>query len=343
MGQVTSIALAQQYPESKYNLLGNVSVATQIPDIQSPVIQVIKISPDPNKGEVYLQEKGGWIDRNGNEHLDKYAITKNGLKKLADGAGIKMVSSEHVLPTKCQKCAAANRAIGKPVPCGTCTNKDIAFKVTISVPQLTGDTLLVSDTNEIIYDNLTFASDKAREQFLKFMPQICEAKALNGAIRTALHLKGTYTLQELQKPFVLAYLVPNLNNKEVKEAAIQSMFASSANLYGTSAPTVEHIEAKAPEVPQIEASEADQETIDAYIDQPDEVQSLPDNTLNPKPVQPPTPQQEQSQGPRTQQTVDLHCVNCGRDISQKVYNYSVKRFGRPLCYGCQDDERWKKS
>ena len=67
---------------------------------------------------------------------------------------------------------------------------------------------------------------------MKHLPQICEAKALNGAIRTALHIKGTYTYEELQKPFVVAYLVPNLNHKDVKQAAIDSMFQSSQKLFG---------------------------------------------------------------------------------------------------------------
>ena len=75
-------------------------------------------------------------------------------------------------------------------------------------------------------------SPAQKGNFLKFINQICEAKALNGAIRTALHIKGTYTAQELAKPFVVAYLVPNLDNAEVKQTAINSMFTSSQNLFG---------------------------------------------------------------------------------------------------------------
>ena len=113
-----------------------------------------------------------------------YAITKNGLKRLADGAGIKMVSSEHVIPTTCQKCVAVNRNSGKVVQCGNCRNKDVAYRVTISVPQLTGEILTVEDTHETIVDNVTSGmTPNQRAEFMKHMPQICEAKALNGAIR----------------------------------------------------------------------------------------------------------------------------------------------------------------
>lgn len=83
---------------------------------------------------------------------------------------------------------------------------------------------MVEDTNEICVDNVTPGmTDKQKAEFMKFLPQICEAKALNGAIRTALHIKGTYTLEELQKPFVVAYLVPNLNHEDVKKAAIENI------------------------------------------------------------------------------------------------------------------------
>ena len=92
---------------------------------------------------------------------------------------------------------------------------------------------MVEDTHETIVENVTPGmTQKQRAEFMKHMPQICEAKALNGAIRTALHIKGTYTLEELKKPFVVAYLVPNLNHEEVKRAAIDSMFQASKNLFG---------------------------------------------------------------------------------------------------------------
>ena len=102
------ISIIQQYPPANYNLLGNTAVMVSIPDIKSPVIQKIKINPNPDAGEVYIQQKAmrEYTDRNGKVHPatpDKYAITKNGLKKLADGAGIGMVSSVNVLPTVCRK------------------------------------------------------------------------------------------------------------------------------------------------------------------------------------------------------------------------------------------------
>lgn len=333
---MNELSIFQKYTPEKYNLLGNTDVMVKVPDIKSPVIQAIRLDPDPRKGDVYVQQKSkeAYTDKKGNYHpatQNLYAVTKNGLKKLADGAGIKMVSSEHVIPTTCQKCVAVNQNCGKVVQCGNCSNKDVAYRVTISVPQLTGEVLLVEDTHETIVENVTPGmTPNQRSEFLKHMPQICEAKALNGAIRTALHIRGTYTLEELRKPFVVAYLVPNLNNEDVKKAVIKNMFQSAGNLFG-SVPSIHQIESKVPEHASGEA--ADGENFDAYVDgtyveapehgngKAREEERLMDDEVRP---------------------VDFYCDKCGEHIERNVWNYSVDKFERPLCYKCQRQERGRR-
>lgn len=323
---MNELSISKQYPAEKYNLLGNTDVIVEVPDIKSPVIQAVKLDPNPDKGDVYVQQKASreWTDRSGKYHPatpELYAITKNGLKKLADGAGIKMLSSEHVVPTTCQKCVAVNQYSGKVVQCGNCKNKDVAYRVTISVPQLTGDILTVEDTHEIIVDNVTPGmTDKQRAEFMKHLPQICEAKALNGAIRTALHIKGTYRYEELQKPFVVAYLVPNLNHEDVKRAAVENMFQSSQKLFG-GVPSIHQIESRVPEQASIEA--ADGEVYDQYIDGTYAMESNAD------------PHQEPSMPEQENRERDFCCDKCGTVIQKNVWKYSMEKFERPLCYRCQ--------
>ena len=325
---MNELLISKQYPADRYNLLGNTEIMVEVPDIKSPVVQVIRLNPDPKKGDVYIQQKAKneYTDKNGNYHPatpNLYAITKNGLKKLADGAGIKMISSEHVIPATCQKCVAVNQNCGKVVQCGNCRNKDVAYRVTISVPQLTGEVLTVEDTHEIIVENVTFdMTTKQKSEFMKHISQICEAKAMNGAIRTALHIKGTYTLDELQKPYVVAYLVPNLNHEEVKRAAIGSMFESSRRLFGDAytVPSVQQIETRVPEQASIEA--AGGEDYDQFID----------GTYKEELVEEHGNVESSNDGIREQ---DFYCDKCGIRIEQKVWNYSVDKFERPLCYKCQ--------
>lgn len=324
---MNELSIVKEFPKEKYNLLCNTDTIASIPDIKSPVVQSVKLETDLSKGEVYIHQKAKkeWTDQNGKYHPATpalYAITKNGLKKLADGAGIKMVSSEHVIPATCQKCVAVNRNSGKVVQCGNCRNKDVAFRVTISVPQLTGEILTVSDTNEIIVENSTVGmTDSQKKEFMKYLPQICEAKALNGAIRTALHLKGAYTLEELQKPFVVAYLVPNLDNEEVKRAAIDNMFQSSGRLFG-STPSVQQIETRPPEGnPEQSATAGD---YDRYVDGTyKEMENVPQAD--------PSPQSQMTEEQRN----DFYCDICGISIEEKVWDYSVQHYERPLCYKCQ--------
>lgn len=326
---MNELSITKKYPAEQYNLLGNTDVIVEVPDIMSPVIQEIPLNPDPKKGEVYIQQKAAreWTDNRGNYHPatpNMYAITKNGLKKLADGAGIKMVSSEHVIPTTCQKCVAVNQHTNKIIQCGNCRNSDVAYRVTISVPQLTGEILTVEDTHEIIVENTTPGmTEKQKTEFMKHLPQICEAKALNGAIRTALHIKGTYTEEELRKPFVVAYLVPNLNHDEVKQAAINSMFQSAQKIFGNT-PSVQQIESRVPEQAAVEA--ADGENFDQYIDgtYTEELDmSGAGNTY------------QADADVKVKEDAGYFCDGCGKEIKENVYEYSLNKFGRPLCIKCQ--------
>ncbi|MGL5436620.1 MAG: hypothetical protein ACRDBO_14645 [Lachnospiraceae bacterium] len=337
---MSELSIIKQYPKERYNLLGNTELIAKIPDIKSPVVQAVVLETDPSEGDVYIQTKAKaqWTDKSGKFHpatLDFYAITKNGLKKLADGAGIKMVSSEHVVPSTCQKCVAVNQNCGKVVQCGNCNNKDVAYRVTISVPQLTGEILTVTDNHEIIVENTVIGmSDKQRMEFMRHLPQICEAKALNGAIRTALHIKGTYTLDELRKPFVVAYLVPNLDNEDVKGAAIDSMFASSNRLFGK-APCIQQIESRIMEPHSSEVSASDD--ISQYVDESYYQEPEPEE---PEPEEP-EPEEPEPEMPEDRSN-DFRCDKCDVVITEKVWNYSVEKDGQPLCYKCQKrvrDER----
>ena len=119
----------------------------------------------------------------------------------------------------------------------------------------------------------------------------------------------------------MAYLVPNLNHEDVKEAAISSMFDSSNRLFGK-APTIQQIESRVPEQAAIEA--ADGENFDQYVD----------GTYKETPVAVDEPVQEERN-----RAEDYCCDRCGTQITQKVWDYSVDKMGRPLCYKCQKLER----
>lgn len=307
----TSLSLVNQFPKDKYTLLIPIETVAKVSDIQSPVINAVKISTNLDDKEIYEQDK--------KNHL--YAITKRGLTKLAEAAGIKQVESKPVLPSTCQKCSELNRNAEKFIPCGQCPNRDVKYRVTVSVPQLTGETLYFVEHHEIRVEEATQGmSENQKKEFLRHLPQICEAKALNGAIRTALQIKGTYTLQELMKPFVVAYLVPNLDNSDVKKVAIESMFSSVKNLFGNGAVSGQVVDKQEN---NISGATKYDDVVDS-IDVPKQI----DNDI----------QQEQIQKEELEdRSQDFRCDKCDCIIAEKVWDYSVDKYGVPLCYRHQKE------
>lgn len=340
-----ALSIVQQYPPAQYNLLVPMQTVTEIADIQKPVMNAVTISTDLNDGEIYEQEKAQreWRDDRGYNHPAKpakYALTKKGLTKLMRAAGIKILSSRPTVPSTCQKCAEVNKGIGKPVRCGGCPNKDVKHEVRISVPQLTGENVTIVSHKEICVEDVTAGmSDKQRAEFMKFRNEMCESKALNRALRTAMQIKSTYFIEEFKKPFVVAYLVPNLDNPVVREKAVESMFGAAEQLYG-SRPAASHT---------IYVSDEDEETGGYVVDD-----DTPPAYVDPEPPQAPPAQQngaQRAQQPRQQagrthqgQNGDSEfCADCGAQIGLDVAEYSRKHFGGIYCRSCQNNHQWRRS
>lgn len=315
-----ALALSTQYPAKDFNVLVPIQTVAEIAEIQSPVMNVVYISTTISDGEIYEQQRG------------KYALTRKALLKLMRAAGIRIVKSQSELPSKCLKCAEVNRAIGRPVNCGSCTNKDVKYTVTISAPQLTGQDILYKASREMNIEEETAGMTPAQKaQFMKFRAEHCESKALNRAIRAALMIKPTYTLEELKKPFVVAYLVPNLNNPEVKARAIDGFFAGAQALYGHDAASISQ-----PRV--IDVSGDDDEDVPPMV--PDEIGDPQGGAPADYPGDEPDFMQDDPAP--AQQSSGPCCDVCGAEISEKVYNYSIDKFGKPLCYTCQQAARKQK-
>lgn len=332
-GAGNALMITQQYPAERYNLLVPMQTVAEIAEIHKPVMNVVQISTNPADKEIYLQEKGSqeWTGRDGKHHPakpDGWALTKKGLNKLMRAAGIKILGTRPVVPTTCQKCAEVNKGIGRPVNCGACPNKDVKFEARISVPQLTGENIEIVAHKEIMVQDVTEGMTEAqRKEFLKFRSEMCETKAINRALRAAMHIKGTYTLQELQKPFVVAYLVPNLDNEMVKQEAVRHFFTSAQELYGghvTEARRAIFIEDDVEDGMEYETpgQPITEPENGAYREVPEE--------------HPRQTQQRQQRAAEAAPDFDpTVCSECGAKCSNGVVKYSQEQFGRTLCMNCQ--------
>ena len=89
--------------------------------------------------------------------------------------------------------------------------------------------------------------------------------------------------------------------------------------------------------------EADRLTDENNCVEEDEIVPVNQQQQLPPPRQsPPVQQQSQPQQRPRQQTSrnsNLLCYDCGAKISQKVADYSVSKFGRRLCFDCQQAEQ----
>lgn len=333
MENKNALQITTQYPADKYNLLVPMQTVAEIAEIHKPVMNAVQISTNPEDKEIYLQDKGAkdYTDRGGNYHPAKpqgWSLTKKGLNKLMRAAGIKILGTRPIIPSTCQKCAEVNRSIGRPVNCGACGNKDVKFECRISVPQLTGENIEIVAHKEIIVQDVTYdMTDAQCKEFLKFRSEMCETKAINRALRAAMHIKNTYTLQELQKPFVVAYLVPNLDNEAVKAEAVRHFFTSAQELYGRHNPDAR----KAIFIEDDVEEGMEYETPGQPISEPENA------AYREAPAEPPREtQQRQQKAAETAPNYDpTICTECGAKCSNGVVRYSQTEFGRTLCMDCQ--------
>lgn len=316
-----ALQITAQYPAERFNLLVPMQTVAEIAEIHKPVMNAVQISTNLADKEIYLQ------DRN-KERADGWALTKKGLNKLMRAAGIKILGTRPIIPSTCQKCAEVNRSIGRPVNCGACSNKDVKYEARISVPQLTGENIEIVAHKEIaIADATVGMSENQRKEFMKFRNEMCETKAINRALRAAMHIKGTYTLEELRKPFVVAYLVPNLDNEAVKAEAVRHFFSNSQELYGghtTDARRAIFVEDDVEEGMEYEtpAKPIEQPEAGAYREVP--------------PEPPRETQQRQQEAAERQPDFDPNiCSECGAKVSNGVVRYSQQQYGRTLCMACQ--------
>lgn len=169
-------------------------------------------------------------------------------------------------------------------------------------------------------------------------------KAQTGAIlrviRALLGIKGTYKKEELEKPFVVPTVTfaPDYTDPTVRQAMLQQGMNSMGNMFGaTSAPPAISPAfsngAFAAEFNPEDELDNPAFASDMYPENDDippqeqETNWFDSNTEQQEPSQQTTPPEQESTG--------YLCDECGTEINERVYGYSLNKFGRPLCMKCQ--------
>lgn len=191
-------------------------------------------------------------------------------------------------------------------------------------------------------------ADSDRERYIErsllvnmtLLRKTASEKAQTGAIlrviRALLGIKGTYQLQELRKPFVIPTVTfsPDYSDAAVRQAMLQQGMSSMGNMFGTAAaPAALPFENEALEDPFDPGENLDNPAFvsDAPSDRGDHAEDHQQTISEPEAGAPVS----QIEVQRGEEPIGYHCDDCGAEINERVYEYSINRFGRPLCMRCQ--------
>lgn len=333
MAQQQGHTVLNDFPRDQFNVLIPVQSLQAISAMQKIVINRVEL--DTRIGPKKVRTKNGDIMKDlpiGNdiyqERNGEYAITKVGGMKLAAAANISIVKTEKIMPDSCVRCSEIAAATKVAPSCGSCASRfNSAYTVTIRVPELSGGFRLISGTKEI---DVELEKGRMTEfQFKEYLPNAAaqaESKAFMRALRMALGLQGTYPYEEIQKPFIVAHVVPDLDNPVIQQMAAQNMLQSMGMLYETTEPV--GISAPPQQLPAAEDMPPKQAQLppaqDPVVrDNPDAGDPLPEYLQEPQiPICSACSSMIQGSGNWTPEAIE---------------GYSKKRFGRALCVACQRD------
>lgn len=324
-----TIVQLNNYPPDKYNVLIPVTSMQVMSNMQRIIVNEVRL-------DTTVDEKGSGRDIYRDKTSGKFAITLAGGTKLAAAANISIIGTDSVQPDVCERCVRMAKATGNIPSCGGCPHAyDVKMVVTVRVPEPSGGFRRITKSKEI--DCALEQKTQTENQFRRFLPHrasIAESKAFMRCLRTALGLAQLYTLQELQKPFVIAHIVPNLDAPELRTALINNSLRDMGLLFeqGEQPKAIEQGEPQHKEPAALpEGYGADGGYSESEYQGADDGGYLPWE-------EPPAPQ------PRPQ---GIRCADCGRPITEttgrngKVWTveaikgYSEKTFGRCLCANCQ--------
>lgn len=308
------VAQINEYPEEKYNRLFP-STLTELSPLHKVMVNIVAINPNPAAGDVYEQKKSKGL-----------SLTKIGCLKLMTAANVVMQDSRSVFPAVCQRCMEVARNTRLAPQCASCGSRDdIAYQATILVPEPSGGHRQYIATKEIKRDEYVKSGAPSEH-----MAAQCESKALLRALRNGLGLKGSYTAEELRKPFAVALVVLNAHDPELKRAMIERYTRGADLLFGappTAAPSLagpaamqaigpaQYADDDDDEIPPVPAGTS-QGDHDAPSDLPGEDDDPPEELI-------------------ICQGCDEIIEGSGSWTPERIADYSRRTYGKVLCLKCQ--------
>ena len=161
-------------------------------------------------------------------------------------------------------------------------------------------------------------------------------KAMTGAklrvIRALLGVKGTYTKKELQKNFAIPTVIfsPDYSDPNVRQAMLVQGMNSVNNMFGTPALPVKTVDFESEHIYDV-ANDLDNPAFvsDLQEDYAEDYAEVPRAEAA----------HQESTAQSHEEEAGYQCSSCGTSINERVYEYSINKFGSPLCIKCQRGNR----
>lgn len=338
--------------EGKCNVLIPTVTMTQISPYHRIRVEQVKISPDPDAGDVF---KVG-SKKVGNNWQDVLSLSKTAILKLATAAGIVWnwqetkvlsVSKDYVLY---QAVGAMRKPSGEWIPLKATKeiDLDVVEAETYESNLETANKLKAEQRDKLTPEQWADAKTKKNMlQWRKNKLMRAETGAMLRVVRALLSVKHQYSAAELQKPFAVPTVdfAPDYSDPEVRKAMAEAGVRATADLFGQSAvhqlqapqqqmgPPVD-VEIYAPEV-EMDTAEDNPITSDDDLPGPDDA-----------PRDEETPPWEKGGAREEQSSLEdaIVCQGCDQIIEtdrgwdpEQIASYSKKRYGKALCVKCQGE------
>lgn len=312
--------IAKYKDSNRYNLLVATQTVQQISPFHAMRLEEVKISTNLNDGDIFKvgsrNERGKWIDL--------YSLTKVPLLKMAKAAGIvwnwsetKIVSAtrDYVIY---QAVAAIRTPSGEYIPAkGTKEIDLLAVEAETkkskreALEKLSPAELKKKLGNKSFDDYLESEVEGTMIQWRKNKIARAETGAMLRAVKALLTIKSTYTMEELEKPFVVPRIdfSPDYNDPNVRSMLLNHGMKAASELFGMNS-QMNLTPAPAFEIPQVQEEPAIE-------------------------VLPPEEPELQEPEPEQQEEDPDACRECGQHVSPKVKEFSVRRYGAAYCMDCQ--------
>lgn len=270
-------ATLEKFQKEGAHLLLPSTYIPEIPKYHTVAVDQVYLSADKADGDVYLQQ-------------DNLALTRQGLMKLANAAGmIWDPARSKRLDDRTDKDYVVYQSVGgfkklDGTPLFMKAEYDLDFEVIQDEIETKYEVKRTKDwvTGKYKKDWFIEMSEEQKEAFIqkcirrdvlqkrKHKIKLAETGAMTRVIRGLLNLKASYTVPELQKPFIVVRLVfqPDYDDPEIKSRIAAAAVGAISGVFGPAA-TQQALPPASQESPVTEAEITEAPSIDE--DPPEEI------------------------------------------------------------------------